>query len=553
MLRALRAALVKDFLLLARDRAAMVFLTIAPVVVISVTGLSLASLYGASPGGATGYVLPFVDEDGGEIGRAVREHLREADAVEVEPLDSRGEALARLHSRDAAVVLIVPAGTGEAIREGRAAELLVYTDPVRHFEVSNLRALVQEIRHALEAEVLSRARHELESIRTEVESARPRLEAGERNFREEIARLGAEIRRRAEASRHRFEREIREALSVARTRNEAAIRRRITRELSPVVGFLDELESRRRAFETWLESVREKAGRYAEDFPAPPEPPAVPPVVASLRRDGADALAGRLLGPLAESIELPPPPSLEIPDMPSPPRSAVPLPARLAEGLVPGPIEIREESATGAARRLNTFDQNVPGFSVTFLLLGLLFGVSLGLLDERDWGTLERLRAMPAPFAATLVSKLVARFLVGLVQMIVLFTAGWMAFGMSVGPEPLALLLPITGIVFAGTTFGLVIAGVATSREAVLPVGSIVIVTMAAVGGCWWPIDLEPRWMRTVALGFPTTWAMSAFNDLMIRRQPLEAALQPTAVLLAYGAAYLVAGLVLFRRHAGAR
>jgi ABC-type multidrug transport system permease subunit len=73
---------------------------------------------------------------------------------------------------------------------------------------------------------------------------------------------------------------------------------------------------------------------------------------------------------------------------------------------------------------------------------------------------------------------------------------------------------------------------------------------MAAVGGCWWPIDLEPRWMRTVALAFPTTWAMYAFNDLMIRRRGVEAALRPTAVLLAYGGLYLIAGVLLFRRRA---
>ncbi len=80
-----------------------------------------------------------------------------------------------------------------------------------------------------------------------------------------------------------------------------------------------------------------------------------------------------------------------------------------------------------------------------------------------------------------------------------------------------------------------------------LPVGSIVIVTMAAVGGCWWPIDLEPRWMRRWRSPFPTTWAMDAFNDLMIRRRGLEAALAPTGVMLAYASFYLVAGLALFR------
>ena len=140
------------------------------------------------------------------------------------------------------------------------------------------------------------------------------------------------------------------------------------------------------------------------------------------------------------------------------------------------------------------------------------------------------------------------RSVVGVAQMVILLLIGRVVFDVSLGPQPAALLLPTAGIVFAGTAFGLVVAGLASSREAVLPLGSIVIVTMAAVGGCWWPIDLEPRWMQRVALAFPTTWAMAAYNDLMIRRQTFEAALRPTAVLLAYGLAYLAVGLALFRR-----
>jgi ABC-2 type transport system permease protein len=132
--------------------------------------------------------------------------------------------------------------------------------------------------------------------------------------------------------------------------------------------------------------------------------------------------------------------------------------------------------------------------------------------------------------------------------MIILLSIGWLAFGVSLGPQPAALLLPIAGIAFAGTAFGLIVAAVAQSREAVFSVGSVVMVTMAAVGGCWWPIDLEPRWMRSVALAFPTTWAMDAFNDLMIRRRTVEAAYVPAAVMFGYGVLYLLLGLVIFRR-----
>jgi ABC-2 type transport system permease protein len=178
----------------------------------------------------------------------------------------------------------------------------------------------------------------------------------------------------------------------------------------------------------------------------------------------------------------------------------------------------------------------------------MLFGVSLGLLDERDWGTFDRVRSMPVPMRSIVAGKLTSRFLVGVAQMIVLFAVGFALFRISLGPEPWALLLPIVGIVFAGTALGLIVAAIAPSRDAVVPLGSVMIVTMAAVGGCWWPIDLEPRWMRSVALALPTTWVMEAFNDLMIRGRRADAAYVPTGVLLGFGAAYLALGLALFRR-----
>ena len=47
--------IAKDLKLLLRDRTALLFLTLAPIVVIAVAGFSLANLYGADPAGLTAY------------------------------------------------------------------------------------------------------------------------------------------------------------------------------------------------------------------------------------------------------------------------------------------------------------------------------------------------------------------------------------------------------------------------------------------------------------------------------------------------------------------
>lgn len=545
--RGLRAALVKDFQLLARDRVGLIFLTVAPIIVTTVAGLSLASLYGADPRGTSAYVFPVADEDRGDIGRALARALASESSLVVEFVADADAARTEVAAQNAGAALVIPAGTTDALVGGRSPTLALYTDPVKYLEVAHLRAVVQELRHRLARAAHARTRARLEKTRRHAERARrqfvralDRLEAAVSDLRAESER----VRSRAHAD---IARQVRAGIAHAAEARASEVQARLARELASLRLFLADLSERQRAFTDWLDVARARAGAFADRLPPPPDPPMVPPALRALAEADPDALAARLLGdggtegadpiPIPSLPALPSLPSLDLP----------PLPA-LPTVTLPGTIGITEVSVTGAPRRLNTFDQNVPGFSVTFLLLGMLLGVSLALLDERDWGTFDRVRATPTPLTTIIVAKLCARFVVGVAQMIVLLTIGRLLFGISLGPQPWALLLPTAGIVFAGTAFGLVVAGLAPSREAVLPIGSIVIVTMASVGGCWWPIDLEPPWMREVARAFPTTWAMAAFNDLMIRRQPAAAVLRSTAVLLCFGTAYAALGVALLHR-----
>jgi ABC-2 type transport system permease protein len=220
--------------------------------------------------------------------------------------------------------------------------------------------------------------------------------------------------------------------------------------------------------------------------------------------------------------------------------------ASLAERIAEGTVALEETSVFGGPIEFNTFDQNVPGFSVTFLLLGMLFGVGLGLLDEREWGMVYRLSASPIPPAALLAGKMLSRFVTGLIQMALLFVFGRVAFDISLGPSIPALGLTIVGIAFASAAFGFLTATLARSRDAILPIGTMAVVAMAAVGGCWWPITIEPIWLQKLAHLFPTAWAMEAFNDLMLRQRELTSVLPKVSALFGFGLGYLALGLHLY-------
>src|ERR1700746_3640387 len=102
MLGGVWAALAKDLRLLARDRVGLAFLTLAPIVVITVAGLSLATLYGAEPRGGTAPVLPLANETGGGVGRVVREQLATEPSVRMRPVPTAAAARALVQAKRAA-------------------------------------------------------------------------------------------------------------------------------------------------------------------------------------------------------------------------------------------------------------------------------------------------------------------------------------------------------------------------------------------------------------------------------------------------------------------
>lgn len=217
----------------------------------------------------------------------------------------------------------------------------------------------------------------------------------------------------------------------------------------------------------------------------------------------------------------------------------------LADPLSEDLLDVSERNITGSRLSISSFEQNVPGFSVMFVLMGVLFGVAFGLRDEVDWGTGTRLRIAPVGRAALMGGKLGARLVVGVVQMLLLFGFGHLAFGVSLGPSVPTFVVVTVVVVFAMTGFSVLVAACARGREQIIPIGLTVVMLVCALGGCWWPRFMEPPWMQPAAYGTVTGWAMSVLGDLILRDRGLADVAWGLAVLVVYGATCMAAGVRL--------
>src|SRR5467141_2946619 len=83
-------------------------------------------------------------------------------------------------------------------------------------------------------------------------------------------------------------------------------------------------------------------------------------------------------------------------------------------------LTLREDNIVGDHVSFSSLEQNIPGFSLMFVLLTLIFSVSLALREEEVWGTSARLSVAPMRPASLLGGKLLARLIVGTAQLLLL-------------------------------------------------------------------------------------------------------------------------------------
>src|SRR5207247_741196 len=79
----------------------------------------------------------------------------------------------------------------DAVAAGRAAALVLLTDPVKTVDVAYVRGLAQELRHGLETAAVERAQHDLDAARDQAADARARLAGAADDLHRALDDLGA--------------------------------------------------------------------------------------------------------------------------------------------------------------------------------------------------------------------------------------------------------------------------------------------------------------------------------------------------------------------------
>jgi ABC-2 type transport system permease protein len=189
--------------------------------------------------------------------------------------------------------------------------------------------------------------------------------------------------------------------------------------------------------------------------------------------------------------------------------------------------------------------QSVPGMGTMFVLMTIFGGMAALIVERRQW-TLQRLAFMPVSRSTLLSGKILARFCLGLVQFLVVFIVG-AVLGMNFGEDPLALLLMVIIYTLSITALSFAIGAGLKNPSQASGLGLLLTLTLAPIGGAWWPMNISPQFMQIFGHISPIAWAMDGFTALTYNGAHLKDILLPMGVLLAMTIVFFLIAIPRFK------
>jgi ABC-2 type transport system permease protein len=202
-----------------------------------------------------------------------------------------------------------------------------------------------------------------------------------------------------------------------------------------------------------------------------------------------------------------------------------------------------------AEEDINPLSVLVPGFAVLFIFLTAQT-TAMSIHEEKKIGSFRRLLAAPISKATILGGKMTPNFITGLAQTAVLFGTAVFIFPLlgfdriSLGNDPLALVLVCLIVLLCSTSLGLLIAAIARTEGQISGVSQVVLWAFGFAGilfqGHAIPI------FDSISQAIPHYWANAALTDLLVRGQGLADVIPNILPLLGFTVAFLAVGLWRF-------
>lgn len=199
-----------------------------------------------------------------------------------------------------------------------------------------------------------------------------------------------------------------------------------------------------------------------------------------------------------------------------------------------------------------------PGLETSAVMVPSLIGLimlfvgtvitSLGVVREREQGTLEQLAVMPLRPIDVTIGKIAPYFLVALVDMLIVTTAGLLLF--DVPFEGTIAMFTAFSVVFLFVVLGLgvAISTMSKSQGEAIQLALMVLLPQIMLSGMIFPLDSMAAGVSWIGYLLPLTWFIEGMRGIFLRGSDAAALLQPLAILVTMAIVVFGVAIQRFRR-----
>jgi ABC-type multidrug transport system permease subunit len=201
----------------------------------------------------------------------------------------------------------------------------------------------------------------------------------------------------------------------------------------------------------------------------------------------------------------------------------------------PNPVSLDAKFA-GRQPVPSGFNFSLPGNLVMFLMMNLLIFGGVTVAAERRSGVIKRLMVLPVTHLELVMGKIYGLMLLGVVQILFFLVVGKYLFHVNLGANLPAVALTLVMVAWVAGSLGVLVGSLSVAEDRVVGICVLASLLMAAMGGCWWPLEIGPPVMKTIALCTPNGWALQALHQLISFGNGFSVIWMPLAVLSVFGA-----------------
>jgi ABC-2 type transport system permease protein len=199
--------------------------------------------------------------------------------------------------------------------------------------------------------------------------------------------------------------------------------------------------------------------------------------------------------------------------------------------------------------RLTTSDIMIPGLAgVVLVFIGTII-TSLGVVRERQSGTLEQLAVMPLRPRDVFLGKIVPYFAVAAIDLAIVLGVGIAIFGVPFRGSAAVFGLGALLFLFVTLGIGVLISTVSQNQGQAIQLAVMTMLPQILLSGLIFPLSSIVAGVRWISYLLPLTYFNEISRGVMLRAEPIGPLWQPFTYMAVLGSVIVTLAILRFRSY----